>query len=253
MTQDNQTRPVALVTGASEGLGAGIATALARDGFDVAVSELRTEALANTVAAVQATGGRAVPVALDLCAPGSVEAAFAAVRQAFGRVDVLVNNAGITLRRSAIDMTEAEWNKVIQTNLTGTVFMTQQMGRYLIGAKRPGCVISIASAHGVLGFSDRLAYGVSKAGIIQMTRMLAIEWASHGIRVNAIAPGTVETPSRAPFLADPASRKMMLSRIPLGRFGTIDDVAAAAAYLASPGASYITGQTLLLDGGLTAY
>lgn len=254
MTNDNrQERPVAFVTGASDGIGAAIARTLAGSGFDVAVSELRAADLARTIAVVEAAGARAVGVTLDLRAPASIEAAFAAVLEAFGRVDVLVNNAGVTSRVSALDITPAEWDAVIQTNLTGTFFMTQQMGRHLVAAKRPGSVITIASAHGVVGFRDRSAYGISKAALIQMTRTLAIEWADRGIRVNAIAPGTVETPSRARFLADPDARRAMLSRIPLGRFATVDEVAAAAAYLASPAAAYITGQTLLLDGGLTAY
>lgn len=252
MTDKAQARPVALVSGASDGIGAAIALALARGGFDVAVAELRAADLARTLAGIEAAGARAVPVALELRDQASIEAAFARVLEAYGRVDALVNNAGVTLRKSAVDVTPAEWNTVIQTNLTGTFFLTQQMGRHLIAGQRPGSVITIASAHGVVGFPGRSAYGISKAALIQMTRMLAVEWAGHGIRVNAIAPGTVDTPSRAQFLADPQARHTMLARIPLGRFGTVDDVAAAAAYLASPAAAYITGQVLLLDGGLTA-
>ncbi|HEX9466108.1 MAG TPA: SDR family oxidoreductase [Alphaproteobacteria bacterium] len=252
MADTAQARPVALVTGASEGIGAAIALALAQGGFDLAVSDLRTADLSRTLAAIETAGARSVAVALELRDQSSIEAAFARVVEAYGRVDALVNNAGVTLRKSAVDVTPAEWNTVIQTNLTGAFFLTQQMGRHLIAGQRPGCVITIASAHGVVGFPGRSAYGISKAALIQMTRMLAIEWAEHGIRVNAIAPGTVDTPSRARFLADPQARRTMLARIPLGRFGTVDDVAAAVAYLASPAASYITGQVLLLDGGLTA-
>lgn len=250
--KDAAERRVALVTGASEGLGAATAAALARDGFDVAVSELREPDLARTVAAIDAAGARALAVTLDLREQASIEAAFGRAVSAFGHVDVLVNNAGVTLRKAAVDVTPAEWDGVIDTNLKGTFFLTQQMGRHLIGAGRGGCVITIASAHGLVGFPARSTYGISKGALIQMTRTLAIEWAPHGIRVNAVAPGTVETPSRAPFLADPAARQTMLSRIPMGRFGTAEEVAAAVSYLASPAAAYVNGQILALDGGLTA-
>ena len=131
--------------------------------------------------------------------------------------------------------------------------MCQQMGRHLVQGGRPGCIVSIVSTHGLVGMAGRSVYGIAKAGMIHMTRMLAIEWAEHGIRVNAIAPGRVDTPSRAGSLAEPGYREAALGRIPLKRFGTAEEVAAAACYLASPQAAYITGQTLVLDGGLTAY
>jgi NAD(P)-dependent dehydrogenase (short-subunit alcohol dehydrogenase family) len=244
----------AFVTGASQGIGAEIALGLARDGFDVAVAATRTENLAAVVAKLAAMGARVAPVALDLRSQSSIEQALAEVIKTFGRLDVLVNNAGVTLRKLVLDVTAAEWETVIGTNVTGTFFMSQQMGRHLIGSGRPGCIINMASTHGVVGFAQRSVYGISKAAIIQMTRMLAIEWAEHGIRVNAIAPGTVETPSRAAFFAaDPGARDTMLNRIPLRRFATAGEVAGAVRYLASPQAACVTGQTLLLDGGLTAY
>ena len=252
--QNPSGRRAALVTGASQGIGAAIALALARDGFDVAVAATRTERLAGTVAALAPTGARVVPIALDLRSASSVEQAMAEVVQVFPRLEVLVNNAGVTLRAKAVDVTPEEWETVIATNLKGTFFLSQRMGRHLIGSKQAGCIINMASTHGVVGLAQRSTYGISKAAIIQMTRMLAIEWAEHGIRVNAIAPGTVETPSRAAFFAaDPAARDALLKRIPLRRFGTTEEVAGAVCYLASPQAAYITGQTLLLDGGLTAY
>ena len=247
-------RRAALVTGASQGIGAAVALGLARDGFDVAVSATRAENLAGTVAALAPTGVRVVPVALNLRSLPSVEQAMAGIIRAFPHLDVLVNNAGVTLRKTALEVTAAEWETVIDTNVTGTFFLSRQMGRYLIGSGRAGCIINMASTHGVLGFAQRSTYGISKAAIMQMTRMLAIEWAEHGVRVNAVAPGTVETPSRAAFFAaDPTARELMLNRIPLRRFGTTDEVAEAVRYLVSPQATYITGQTLLLDGGLTAY
>jgi NAD(P)-dependent dehydrogenase (short-subunit alcohol dehydrogenase family) len=243
----------AFVTGASYGIGAATALALARDGFDVAVAATRVENLADVVAKLTSMGTRVVPVALNLGSHSSIEQAMATVIDAFGRVDVLVNNAGISNRKAAVDITPEEWEAVMQTNVTGTFFMCQQMGRHLVGGGRPGSIVNMASTHGVVGLAGRLIYGTSKAAIIHMTKMLAIEWAQHGIRVNAIAPGTVETPSRAVFLADPKTRETMLNRVPLHRFGTAEEVAAAVRYLVSPEAAYITGHTLMMDGGLTAY
>ncbi len=241
------------MTGASQGIGATIAADLARDGFDVAVSSTRPEKLAGVLGEIAAAGARAVPVALDVRSQASVEQAIAAAVGAFGQLDVLVNNAGVALKKSALDITLAEWENVIGTNLTGTFLMSRQMGRHLIGGGRPGCIISIASTHGLVGLEGRSAYGISKAAIIHMTKMLAIEWAEHGIRVNAIAPGRVETAARAGSFADPSYRDWALARIPLRRFGTAEEIAAAVCYLASLQAAYITGQTLVLDGGLTAY
>jgi NAD(P)-dependent dehydrogenase (short-subunit alcohol dehydrogenase family) len=142
----------------------------------------------------------------------------------------------------------------MDVNLTGTFFMSQQFARWLVANQRNGCIVSLASTHGVVSLAERSAYGISKAAIIHMTRMLAYEWAAHGIRVNAIAPGTIETPSRAAyFRANPGAREAMLKRVPLGKFGTQKDVAGAVVYLASEDAAYVTGHTLLLDGGLTSY
>jgi len=246
---------VAFVTGASYGIGAACALALARDGYDIAVAATRESNLAKTVAALQASGRRVLPLALDLNTQSSIEQSFAAVVAALGRVDVLVNNAASNLRRKAVDVTPAEWNAHIGVNLTGTFFMSQQMGRHLIAAKRPGSIISISSTHAVVGAVERSTYGVSKAGIVHMARMLAIEWAEHGIRVNTVAPGRLDTesPSRASTSSDPKYMQAMIDKIPLHRLCTVEDVAGAVAYLASDSASYITGQTLMLDGGLTSY
>lgn len=246
-------RPAAFVTGASYGIGAAIAAGLAEDGYDVAVTDLRRDDLAATVAAIEKAGGRALPLALDLREQRQVEEAFAAAVEGFGGVDLLVNNAGVPLSKPAVEISGAEWEAVLAVNLTGAFFISQQLGRHLIAAGRPGAIVSLASTHGTVGFPGAAAYGIAKAGISHMTRVLAIEWAPHNIRVNAIAPGTTETPSRAPILADPQRRAVMLERIPLKRFGRPEEMAAAVRYLASPQASYITGQILLIDGGLTAY
>lgn len=242
------------MTGASTGIGAAAALALARDGYDVAIAATRVENLSDTLSRLASMSVRVVPVALDLRSLPGIEQAMAEVIGALGEVDVLVNNAGITLRKAALDVTPEEWSKVTDTNVKGTFFLSQRMGRHLIAGGRPGCIINLVSTHGVVGFPQRSTYGISKAAVIHMTRMLAIEWAEHGIRVNAIAPGTVETPSRAAFFAaDPKQRDELLARVPLRRFATVEEVAEAVCYLASPHATYITGQTLLLDGGLTSY
>jgi NAD(P)-dependent dehydrogenase (short-subunit alcohol dehydrogenase family) len=243
----------AFVTGAAQGLGAAIALRLAREGYDVAISDPDPARLHVSAQAIEALGRRAYAVGLDLREQAGIEAAFAGAVAALGEIQVLVNNAGVTLRRSAVDVTRAEWNEVIGVMLAGTFFMSQQLGRHRIARGAPGAIVSLASTHGLVGLADRSTYGIAKGGIIQMTRMLAIEWARHGIRVNAIAPGTVETPSRkAHFDADPPARERMLARIPSGRFGLPQEVAGAVAYLASDDAAYVTGQTLVLDGGLTA-
>jgi glucose 1-dehydrogenase len=254
MDTKTRARRVALVTGASQGLGAAIALRLAREGYDLAVTELAQAPLEDIVSKLTAAGARAVPIALDIRAQPSVESAVAQAVEAYGHVDVLVNNAGVTQRRRAIDVTRDEWHTVIDVNLTGTFFMSQQFARHLFARKAEGAIVSLASTHGVVALAERATYGISKGAIIHMTRMLAYEWAEHGIRVNAVAPGTIETPSRAAFFdANPGSRDAMLRRVPAGKFGTEDDVAAAVSYLAGADSAFVTGQTLLIDGGLTTY
>ena len=177
--------------------------------------------------------------------------AFAQAVAALSRIDVLVNNAGRALIKPTVEVTRTEWDAVMNVNLTGTFFLTQEFGRHAI-ARRSGSVITIASTHGMTGIAGRAVYGISKAGLIQMTRMLAIEWAPHGVRANAVAPATVLTPSREGMLSDPQARARMLARIPNGRFVTPEEVAAAVVFLASAEAAAITGQVLVVDGGLTA-
>jgi NAD(P)-dependent dehydrogenase (short-subunit alcohol dehydrogenase family) len=243
--------PTALVTGTSTGIGKVIALALARAGYDLAATEVDAALLADLPGHPGAAGRKVVPVALDLASPASITAAFAQAASALGRIDLLVNNAGRALVKPAIDVTRAEWDTLMEVNLTGTFFLTQAFGRHA-GAHGGGAVVTIASTHGMTGIAGRAVYGIAKAGLIQMTRMLAIEWAPHRIRLNAIAPATVLTPSRAAMLVDPAVRAQMLARIPWGRFVTPEEVAAAVVYLASDSAASVTGQVLAIDGGLTA-
>jgi NAD(P)-dependent dehydrogenase (short-subunit alcohol dehydrogenase family) len=247
-------RRTALVTGASYGVGAAIALALAREDFDVAVTATRLDNLAGTMKALGAAGARALPLVLDLREQASIEQATADVLTTFGGLDVLVNNAGANVRRLAVDVTAQDWDAVMAVNIRGTFFLTQQVGRHLIAAGRGGCIVNIASTHALAGTAERSTYGISKAALVQMTRMLAVEWAEYGIRVNAVAPGRLETPSpsRAEKGADRGYMDAMLERIPLHRLASAEEVAATVAYLVSPAAASMTGQVLVLDGGLTA-
>jgi NAD(P)-dependent dehydrogenase (short-subunit alcohol dehydrogenase family) len=243
--------PAALVTGASTGIGRVIALALARAGYDLAVTEIDAAALYDLFDEPELRERNVVSATLDLASQSDIEAAFEQATAALGRIDVLVNNAGRALIKPAVEVTPADWDALMNVNLAGTFFLTQQFGRHAI-AQGGGAVVTIASTHGLTGIAGRPVYGVAKAGLIQMTRMLAIEWAPHRVRANAIAPATVMTPSRAAMLADPAARATMLARIPSGRFVTPEEVAAAVVYLAGPDAASVTGQVLAVDGGLTA-
>ena len=247
-------RPSVLITGAAQGIGAAIALAFARAGYDLALSSTQKEKLADVTKECTTAGARVAPISLNVTEQASIEAGFREAIATLGQLDVLVNNAAITMPRMAVDVTREDWSGIMNTNLTGTFFMCQQMGKHLIGTKRPGSIISITSTHGVLGFPLRSTYGISKAAVMHMARMLAIEWAEHQIRVNTIAPGTVLTASRKEY-ADktPGYLEKMVDRIPLKRTCMPEEIAAAAVYLASPAGSYITGQTLMLDGGLTSY
>jgi NAD(P)-dependent dehydrogenase (short-subunit alcohol dehydrogenase family) len=244
--------PTALITGTSAGLGRAIAVALAREGYDLALTELSAEALKDTLTEPEIKKRKTVAIALDLRSQDSIKAAFEKAARELGAIGLLVNNAGRALLKPVVDVTPADWDDVLAPNLKGAFFLSQLFGRACIAAKRPGAIVSIASTHGMTGIAGRSVYGISKAGLIQMTRMLAIEWAAHNIRVNAIAPTTVMTESRRQLLSDPDKRAAALARIPSGRFATPEEIATAVVYLASEGAASVTGHTLPVDGGLMA-
>lgn len=254
MVDDNSSsRPVALVTGASYGLGAAIAKTLARDGFDVAITELSTDDLGDTVASVEAVAGaRAAAIELDLRSMESLEGAVAGTIDALGQIDVLVNNAGLLIAKPALDVTPDQWDQVMSVNVKGSYFMAQHVARHLIDTGRPGSIINIASTFTTIGTPNVSPYGISKAAVGGITRHLAVEWAPFGIRVNAVAPGTVETKYRAEIMAaNPQRREASIAKIPMGRFGTPEDMAGAVSYLASPAAAYVNGHVLTVDGALT--
>jgi NAD(P)-dependent dehydrogenase (short-subunit alcohol dehydrogenase family) len=245
---------VALITGASGGLGTAMARAFGAAGAQLALAELPerladAEALATAVAGEH--GVRAVAVPLDVTSVPSVEAAVAEVEVSLGAPDVLVANAGVNVPKPALEVTEADWDRVLDVDLKGVFFSCQAVGRRMV-ARRRGSIVAIASQNGVIGYPMRAAYCAAKAGVVNLTRVLALEWAPHGVRVNAVGPTFVETPLTRVTLSDPVLREDILRRIPLGRLGTPEEVANAVVFLASPAASLITGTCLLVDGGWTA-
>ena len=240
---------VAIVTGAARGIGAGIVRALRAAGMAVAGGDL---APLDTWEWFDEDGApRASRHALDVADGSSVAGMVAAAHQAHGRVDVLVNNAGVNHRAAAEDLPSEAWARVLDVNLTGAFLMSQAVFPHLVTGDDP-VIVNIASTHGLTAFRDTLAYSVSKAGVVQLTRGLALEWGRRGIRVNAVGPTLVATQLTATFRADEAQVQQLLDDVPLGRIATVADVAAAVVWLCSAKAGMVNGHTLLVDGGLTA-
>ena len=251
--QKETEQPTALVTGASTGIGLAIAKAMALAGYDLAVTARDAKgALADAIKDDAFKGRRVIPVSLEQRDEASIAKGFAAAREGLGTIDVLVNNAARALIKPIVETSWAEWNDVMDTNLRGVFFVSQHFAKHCIETGRPGAIVGLSSTHARAAIAGRSVYGIAKGGLEQMTRMMAVEWASAGIRVNAVAPTTVMTPSRQALLSDPQRRQQMLSRIPLRRFPDATEVAAAVIYLASPSAASITGHVLMVDGGLTA-
>ena len=246
-------KPVALITGASYGVGAQTAIDFAHQGYDVVLTARKWVNLERIKSILEKNKIQPLCLALNLEDPHSIEDVIKAIDQRFHRLDVLVNNAGTNVRQLALDVTLEQWDSVLNTNLKGTFFMSQAAALYMIAKKIQGSMVNVASVHGLQGALERSTYGISKAGMIQMTKMLALEWAEHGIRVNAVAPGRLMTdsPSRSLTSNDPDSMKAMLAKIPLHRLATVEEVAGAIVFLTSALANSITGQTVVLDGGLT--
>ena len=237
----------AFVTGASRGLGRAIAGALVDRGAAVALGEL-PQRIGEAESAARELRGVAVP--LDVRDVASARAAVDKAAKLLGGLDILVNNAGVNIPLHAVDVTEEAWDTVLDTNLKGVFFTAQAAERHM--RHRGGRIVNIASQNGVVAYPRRAAYCSAKAGVVNLTRLLALEWAPLRILVNAVAPTFIETELTAVTLSDPLLRGDVLSRIPLGHLGTPDDVAAAVVFLASDEARMITGHTLLVDGGWVA-
>ena len=240
----------ALVTGGSRGLGLTFATALARAGADVAITSRTIDSLEGPRSTIEALGRRAVPVALDVRDRSSIEAAIDTAHAALGRIDILVNNAGCNIRKRAIDVTWDDWNTILDTNLRGPFFVAQAVARHMI-ARGYGRIINIGSVTSVAGYAGLGPYGASRGGIKQLTMSLADDWGPHGITVNCLAPGWFKTAQNQVMYEDRAWVDYLVDRIPLKRPGAYEDLEGAIVFLASDASAYVTGQTLLVDGGIS--
>ena len=237
---------VALVTGASGGLGCHFARTLADAGARVALAARRKEQLEANVASIGAD--RAIAVALDVSDPASVERALAEVAEQLGPATIVINNSGVTATRSALDLDPDEWDRIMDTNLKGAWLVARAAARHLIDAKLPGSIVNIAAILGFRVAGHVSAYTASKAALVQLTRALALEWARYRIRVNAIAPGYVETDLNRDFFASDAG-KAMVARIPQRRLGQLEYLDGPLLLLASDASAYMTGSAIVVDGG----
>jgi 2-deoxy-D-gluconate 3-dehydrogenase len=236
----------ALVTGAAGGLGKAIADGLFRQGASV-YGTSRDQATAEILAARYGSE----PVVLDQADLGGIEAAVERIYELSGGIDLLCNNAGINVPQKATEVDVETWNKILNVNLSGVFFLSQSIGKHWIRDGIEGSIVNVSSQAGSVAIEERASYGASKAGLSHLTKVLALEWAPYGIRVNAVAPTFIRTELTKSTLSEPGWAEELLSRIPLGRFGTPEDVAGAVVYLFSEEASLVTGHVLTVDGGYT--
>jgi NAD(P)-dependent dehydrogenase (short-subunit alcohol dehydrogenase family) len=243
---------VALVTGGSRGLGRTMATALAEAGADVAITARTLPSCEETAAAIaEATGRRCKGFAAEVTSIHDVERLADDVETAFGKVDVLVNNAGTNIRGQVDQLSEADWDSVIDTNLKGPFLCARAIGPRMV--KRGwGRVINMGSTLSVIALPGRAPYASSKAGVMNLSRVLALEWAGTGVTVNTICPGPFATEMNRQLLDDPVKYKALMDLIPLGRWGEVEEIAGAVVFLASPASSFVTGSAFFVDGGWTA-
>ena len=241
-----------LITGGSQGMGQGIAFRLAEEGADIVVDYVGSSQSADaTVAQIQKRGRRGLAVEADISSVDQIHSMMKQAVDSFGGVDVLVNNAGVEKHASIWEATEHDYDLVLTINLKGAFFASQAFVQHRMAVKKPGKIINVSSVHEELPFPHFTSYCASKGGMKMMMRNLSIELAPYGITVNNIAPGAIETPINTALLNDPPKLKALLDNIPLGRLGQVSDVGGVAAFLASSDADYITGATIVVDGGLT--
>lgn len=241
----------AVVIGGTSGIGLALARGLAQAGANVVPTGRRTELVQSAVNEITAQGGRALAAPCDVTDPASLKALLAAACKEFGKVEILVNCAGRTRRTPTLELLEKEWNEILDTNLTGTLRACQIFGQHMI-QNRYGRIINIASLSSFVALYEVAAYSASKAAVASLTKSLAIEWAPHGVCVNAIAPGVLRTDLNAKLIDGTPRGQEFLLRTPMKRFGVPDELVGAAIFLASESASFVTGHLLVVDGGFLA-
>ena len=241
----------AVVTGGTSGIGRALSLGLADAGADVIATARRQQEVDQTADAVEARGRKTLRLVSDVCNRESLETLLTAVLERFGKVDILINCAGKIKRTPTISLPEEEWTDILNTNLTGTLRACQIFGKHML-ERGYGRIINIASLNSFVALSEVAAYAASKAGVASLTRSLAVEWSKKGITVNAIAPGVFRTDLNAALLDSSPRGHELLMRTPMGRFGKTEELVGAAVYLASDSASFVTGQTLVVDGGFLA-
>ena len=244
------TGQVAIVTGTSRGLGQYLATALAKAGADLVITSRNRVALAPFEAEIKSLDRRVLSLELDVRSQESIEKMAADAEAAFGQIHILVNNAGCNIRKPALDVTWADWNQILDTNLRGTFFVAQAVARRMI-AKGYGRIVNIGSVTSVFGYAGLAPYGASRGGVRQLTMSLADDWGKHGVTVNCLAPGWFRTEQNKVLYEDEAWVEYLVERIPMKRPGQPHDLDGAVVFLASEASRYVTGQTLLVDGGIS--
>jgi NAD(P)-dependent dehydrogenase (short-subunit alcohol dehydrogenase family) len=242
---------VAVVTGASMGIGYGLAKALANAGAKVVATARHMKELQSLVDEISREGGEALAISLDVTDVKDIEEVMKEVQHKFGSIDILVNNAGLGTNQCAVEVTEEDWDLMMDVNLKGLFFCCQAAGKIML-QQGAGKIVNISSQASVVGIKEHAVYCASKGGVNQLTRVLALEWSAKGVNVNAVAPTFTYTPGTAERLDDPSYLKGVVDRIPIGRVAEIKDVAGAVIYLASPAGDMVTGTVLLIDGGWTA-
>lgn len=243
---------VALVVGGTSGIGRAIVRGYAEAGADVIATSRREDLVAETAREVEAMGRRSLAVTSDVHDRASLEAMTARVLERFGQIDILVNCAGRTKKVPTLELSEEDWNGIMETNLTGTMRCCQIVGKHMV-ERQYGRIINIASLSSFVSLTEVVPYCVSKAGVAMLTKCLACEWAKYGVNVNAIAPGVFRTELNAQLLDGTPRGQHFLSRTPKGRFGKLEELQGAAIFLASDAAEFVNGETLVVDGGYLAF